>query len=496
MADIIETIDGQLTRLENAKRDIITALENQGVKVPEGASLDEFPALINEIITGVSAEELDKILEDYALASELEKQYVTTDTEQVINANKTILGELTVTDSTAPGEATAATYWGGGVTLQFGRYDINFPWCEEGSISTFATEEYVQDQLKNLDPGVSGGEVTAEEFDKLENTVQDHENRISKLEDNGVGGEVTQEELDKVIADVQDHEDRITKLEDSGTNTDGDNRSRVQVAESYNLDYYTVTDYYSDGILARPESYDEESLWLEFPTTRSGEEVIATEQYVQEQLKNFEPGMGGGDVSAEEFDKLEKMVDEVYHNYTHISEHTVLEDRVEKLEDNVSAPTTKEPYGSDMYYSATLWADGIEVNPIDDNPAFLEFPLYESGTIATQEYVQEEIKKSLDNGIGSGSGTGSGAGCNCPEITINDYQPEKLNFYAPEYSGEWGQVPMFNPEIPDTEWVWLSDWAPTRSEFEKLEQRVADQDIYIEKLEKRIAALADIVNKL
>ena len=124
---------------------------------------------------------------------------------------------------------------------------------------------------------------------------------------------------------------------------------------------------------------------------------------------------------------------------------------------------------------------------------WLEFPpRFGAEIIATEEYVQEEIKKSLDSGIGSGSG----ASCNCPEITINDYQPEKLNFYAPEYSGEWGQVPMFNPEVPETEWVWLSDWAPTRSEFEELEQRIADQDTYIEKLERRIAALEDIINKL
>ena len=482
MADIIETIDGQLTRLENAKRDIVTALENQGVKVPEGASLDEFPALINEIITGVSTEELSKILEDYALASELDKvdqsvvdhenriskledviagdsndkNFVTIGTDQTITGTKEFTQPVKVaswvnaeTEQYAELSKDALTvtqmYHSDGDMSENGyhvRYEVDgiragyqevnvflkFPEGESTdyvTTGTIATQEYVQDQLKNIDPGVDGTDSFVR-YDELSKTLENY---------------ATQEELTKTDTVVSDHEIRITKLEENGGS-----------------------------------------------------------------------GSGGGEVTQEEFDKyanevsnLIGRVSDIENDYVCLGDFDKLEARVTDIENNAGG--SNKPSGSnefshvsvncifstDTFTIAEYYPDGIRAMSDVGDEFWLEFPpRFGAEIIATEEYVQEEIKKSLDSGIGSGSG----ASCNCPEITINDYQPEKLNFYAPEYSGEWGQVPMFNPEVPETEWVWLSDWAPTRSEFEELEQRIADQDTYIEKLERRIAALEDIINKL
>ena len=43
------SIASEVERLESAKRDLKTALESKGVTVPEGAKLDEFPALVGQI---------------------------------------------------------------------------------------------------------------------------------------------------------------------------------------------------------------------------------------------------------------------------------------------------------------------------------------------------------------------------------------------------------------------------------------------------------------
>ena len=46
------SIASEVERLESAKRDLKTALESKGVTVPEGAKLDEFPALVQQLGNG------------------------------------------------------------------------------------------------------------------------------------------------------------------------------------------------------------------------------------------------------------------------------------------------------------------------------------------------------------------------------------------------------------------------------------------------------------
>ena len=43
------SIQTELERIENAKADIITAIEGKGVTVPEGAKLDDMATMINDI---------------------------------------------------------------------------------------------------------------------------------------------------------------------------------------------------------------------------------------------------------------------------------------------------------------------------------------------------------------------------------------------------------------------------------------------------------------
>lgn len=43
------SIQTELVRIENAKADIITAIEGKGVYVPEGAKLDDMATMINDI---------------------------------------------------------------------------------------------------------------------------------------------------------------------------------------------------------------------------------------------------------------------------------------------------------------------------------------------------------------------------------------------------------------------------------------------------------------
>lgn len=46
------SIASEVERLESAKSDLKTALESKGVTVPEGAKLDEFPALVQQLGNG------------------------------------------------------------------------------------------------------------------------------------------------------------------------------------------------------------------------------------------------------------------------------------------------------------------------------------------------------------------------------------------------------------------------------------------------------------
>ena len=46
------SIASEVERLESAKSDLKTALESKGVAVPEGAKLDEFPALVRQLGNG------------------------------------------------------------------------------------------------------------------------------------------------------------------------------------------------------------------------------------------------------------------------------------------------------------------------------------------------------------------------------------------------------------------------------------------------------------
>ena len=94
------------------------------------------------------------------------------------------------------------------------------------------------------------------------------------------------DEIEKLTNITINHEDRIAKLED---NSDGTDKTALETYDYYEEDrgYARV---FNDGILFI--SREDSDAFVKYPDYDG---TMATEEYVQEQLQNFNPGTGGGE---------------------------------------------------------------------------------------------------------------------------------------------------------------------------------------------------------
>lgn len=87
------SIASEITRLQNAKADLKTAIEGKGVTVASSAKLDAYPALV-ESISGGSIEDLITKENLVSIVAQVEYVQVTLDTSNNFTANDVYISQV------------------------------------------------------------------------------------------------------------------------------------------------------------------------------------------------------------------------------------------------------------------------------------------------------------------------------------------------------------------------------------------------------------------
>lgn len=228
----------------------------------------------------------------------------------------------------------------------------------------------------------------------------------------GNGTIATEEYVDEAISNL-----------DVGGGGSGHNGETIVITEG-NGGSVNSAEYHSDGVLLNCEG---EEFFLEFPTSKYENGILATEEYVQEQLKNIDPGIGGNFVTTD-------------------TTQTISGGKFITFSDSAMA-------GASDMRRVRLAKEGFRLYSATDvsKTALLYYPDVESGdgVIATREYVENYMKdqgfldlpyeiETLDKRVSAielGGGGGGGGGA---LINLNGTMQapgQTAYFYAPETGG-------------------------------------------------------------
>lgn len=96
------SIASEISRLQQAKADLKTIIESKGVTVPSGTTLDEYPALVQQIIdSGIDWETIAKGMLDYTTTFEIPNNvYFNAKETNIFYGRKNLIGSVTIPAST------------------------------------------------------------------------------------------------------------------------------------------------------------------------------------------------------------------------------------------------------------------------------------------------------------------------------------------------------------------------------------------------------------
>ena len=138
------SIKSEITRLQNAKTAIATAIKNKGVSVPTGTKLDEMGSLINNISTGTSTSDATAIASDV-----LQGKTAYNATGKITGTIASYSGEHT----DGAEEGTAGIFPSGTLNVtQVGTYDVTNYASATFSVSTEAKTVTPSASTQNVTP--------------------------------------------------------------------------------------------------------------------------------------------------------------------------------------------------------------------------------------------------------------------------------------------------------------------------------------------------------